>query len=186
MDEAKFQKGVQTCREIRAALEALGSTSPENIAATYRKANRSDLLSALIQLSTESRIIWDGVQLIAKRLREDGQPLPRELTDWSVDVATDIQPRPKGRGKDRRANWPRDQVIGVAVHVLKTEHGFRPTRNITISPYASPEGGSACDAAGVAFKVGGYKAVEKIWLENKPDRNTLHILSMSHAKLANK
>lgn len=186
MDETRFAEGVQLCREMQDGYEPLGSESPEKIAATYHKANLSGLLTKLIRHSETSRVMWDAVKLIAKQMRQDRQPLPPELTGWAVDVATDIRPRPPGRGRDSLANWPRNQVICAAVHVLMTEHGFYATRNSAISPHACPEGGSACDAAGVVFKVGGYKAVERIWLDNKPDDTILHFISASYTKPANK
>ena len=62
-------------------------------------------------------------------------------------------------------------MIASAVQAL-VDRGFHATRNKrlpmdTPSARASAEGGSACDAVGVAFDMS-YPAVQKVWTDSKP------------------
>ena len=116
---------------------------------------------------------WDGVRLIALRMLRDPEPLPFALASWVADVLEDAskpkkekkRPRPRAPKKATppvlHANYLRDQLIAVSVLML-VNNGFTATRNKSTGR-ACFEGGSACDAVGVAFGLMGYKLIEGIW-----------------------
>ena len=161
MDRPSFEEAVQIAERHRAALEAAGSTSAEQIARTHR---RPEMFGALIDRSKVSRTYWDAAKLVAYQLRRRGESLPPELNDWAVDAFTGIRPRSVARGRDPYENTQRDWLIYVVVKKLEAV-GFHATRNKATGDAkgtACAKGGTACDAVGQAFGLG-YKAVEKIW-----------------------
>ena len=176
MDEARFEAAVQIAREVRQQVETTLSTPPEAMARGYRRV-RADrqpmLLAQMLWCSSAIRTAWDSVRLIARQRLRDGEPLPPELASWVADVLEDVskpraekkRPRPTVRGRHAPdAYFVRNRAIVDAVQWL-THQGFRATRNKPVEE-ACAEGGSACDAVGVAFGKEKYKAVEKVWTDS--------------------
>ena len=129
-------------------------------------ADRPAELRLALHFSEENGAAWDAVNIIAQQHLRSG-PMPRELAEWIADRLEGKRKRPTKRGLSPDTNAVRDMLIASAVQAL-VNRGFRPTRNTASgSGYASEEGGSACDAVGVAFGMG-HKAVEKVWNNSKP------------------
>ena len=180
MDRATFDRGVQFVEYIRQEIETdVGAEASEVFANRYRKTRaevRPWLLADLIGSSEREAAAWDGVRLIALRMLRDPEPLPLALASWVADVLEDAskpkkekkRPRPRAPKKATppskpvlHANFARDWLVAVSVLAL-VNNGFTATRNKPI-PRACFEGGSACDAVGVAFGLRGYKQMEGIW-----------------------
>ena len=138
-------------------------------------ADRKAMLLKALHFSKEDRAVWDAINSIAQWHLRSGVPMPRELVHWVADRLEGTRQRPAKRGP--QAETLRDKRIASVVHAL-VERGFHATRNKRLPmkmarARASVEGGSACDAVGVALDMG-YKAVEKIWTNSKPsDRELL-------------
>ena len=166
MDKATFQAAVETARDILQKFrESSGNTPAENLLHLYefRPAEiREDLLRDLIWCSEEIAAAWDGLNLIAENLLQEGNPLPPNLAKWVADRLAERRPRPTKRGPDPDANLPRNLAVMVAVRQL-VNHEMRPTRRRRlVNNTACFKGGSACDAVGIAAGMS-YKNVEAIW-----------------------
>ena len=96
---------------------------------------------------------------------ERGGAIPSELREFVVDALQGSLPRRQG-GKC----MPRDAAICQAVFRLVID-GFNATRTKAKGPAACAEGGSACDAVGVALNMG-YSNVERIWNAPSPHNRT--------------
>lgn len=178
MDDARFDVGVNAARRTLERLEeVIDLPLPEYWARGYfrtRAEDQPELLDSLISGSREIRGAWDAISLIAqRRLREDGTSVPRELAGWAADVIQDVskpkgkrtRPRPPARGPDPSETYVRDWAIVHTVQLLVSQRGFTATRNKPIEKPCA-EGGSACDAVGVAFGMKKYKAVERVWTKS--------------------
>ena len=154
---SRFEQAVREAESIREAYLRKTDT-PATILAEYY-AVFSDRLSELIEPSTEDRTEGDALSLIAKRLLRDGKPLPDALAGWVADVLEQRRPRPVRQG--RPPNWLRNQAITWAVRQLVWA-GLKPTRSIAKGEESGAEGGSACDAVGVAFGFK-YRRVADVW-----------------------
>ena len=131
---------------------------------------REDLLLELIVCSEEVKEAWDSLSLIAQGLLLERKPLPHELADWLVQALEGTRPQPKSRGKDPYANFFRNSAIVLAVSFLSRD-SIRATRNGSGPPECCYEGGSACDAVGMAVaeiyeEPRSYKSIEGIWTES--------------------
>lgn len=119
-------------------------------------------LDSMIEASAERPVVWDAVWQLALRLLRDGEPLPGELASWVADVLEEKRQRPNRGRPGRPRMWARDSAVVAAVKALEAR-GFQPTRNKSGLEKACAEGGSACDAVGVAFGIEKYKTVERVW-----------------------
>ncbi len=172
MDEARRSADVKTVREWRRVMEA--STGPDDqatsIAKAYRRGGYGDeYLGSLISHSRRSPGAWDGLLLIAEQLWHAGEPIPRQLQRWLIDVAKERAPRPR---RDPYPKQARDDRIASCVLMLVDVYGFnatrsRVTRTIRKGGKAGDAGAgdSACDVVGQVFHRG-YKAVEAIWTQS--------------------
>ena len=100
-------------------------------------------------------------------MRRDGEPLPAELLEWSLDVAEGKRELPSvGPGRNPYSNQIRDELIVRTVQVL-VDCGLNATRNQATEPAES-----ACDAVSEALKPHGvelvYDSVARIWAKGKP------------------
>ena len=144
-------------------------------------AMRSNWLAEWIEESATNRYRWDLLNRLAQDNLGLGETLPDELAAWVRDVLADQcvergqkKRRPRPRKGPREA--VRDANICHAVYSLIAEFAeLHPTRrpNVAKGPLCSAAGGSACDAAGIAYeKEGGetlaYKSVENIWNSRPP------------------
>ena len=135
---------------------------------------REALLLELIVCSEEVKEAWDSLSLIAQGLLLERKPLPHELADWLVQALEGTRRQPKSRGKDPYANFFRNSAIVLAVSFLSRER-IKATRNGGGPPECCYEGGSACDAVGLAVaeiyeEPRSYKNIEYIWTESaSPD-----------------
>ncbi len=119
---------------------------------------------------------WDSMQLTAAGYLRDREPMPDALTDWLVEVLEGKRKKPRTRPGPKGFIFRNVWIMG-AVNTL-IQLGMNPTRNITRGEIPCVDGGSACDAVGVALgKMNismSYKNVEKIartypkyWSKNK-------------------
>ena len=158
-----------------------GATPAEGFAHFYKirpEETREAYLRDMIWCSEEIKAAWDAVNLIAQDLLGEGKPLPPELAEWTRAVLDDVlagrKSRPTTRGRDPDANHVRDRAIVDAVQWLLTLEDFKATRRRFkggkwLPAQACVEGGSACDAVGVAAGLS-YSNVERIWLASaSPD-----------------
>ena len=208
MDSETFEAGVLCVRWIREWFEVLGNVGRDVFVTDHFSSSpevHRVVLALLITHSRVERTAWDALSEIAQRTRQAGDPLPAQLTEWIDDRNAGRHKRPSKRGPDRYANHVRDQIIVSSVQELE-DSGFLAMRNPRLPRgvdlrQACPEGGSACDAVGVAFEAFrdrmNYKAVEKVWVASakpetatdreflKPHCNDL-LRWMYYEKLANK
>ena len=183
MDRDKFQKAVEAARHaIRAVPQVVGGTPEEVIARSYQTVaaeHRQAALHDLIRLSREHASAWDGVNLIAQDHLRNGAFLPSELAAW---IASRIEsnptcPRPTRKGQGPDAKFSRDLSIVLAVLWL-TEAGLSPATRGGAGK-ASVEGGSVCDAVGVAVGLS-YKRVERLWTDTtSPVRKAAELVRLS-------
>ena len=169
MDEATFQTVVGIARKtIREETEFWGSTPAEGMALLYKRRSvetREVFLRDLIWCSVKIAAAWDSLKLIARDLLRGGESLPAELAEWLAGMLAEEKLRPTRKGQDPDGQVLRNRAIMVAVRHL-TKLGINATRNIRQKdkhlPHCCFEGGSACDAVGVAEGMN-YKAIERIW-----------------------
>ena len=194
MREETFEAAVEIARDIirdtEEALAEFGASTPEQLARLCRdqpaETQERDL-HRLIWCSEEIVASWDTVSRIAQDLLREEGSLPPELAEWTADVLDDVlagrRPRPTKRGRDPDANLARDRAIVDAVQWLN-QNGLKATRNAIRNKDRLPttacfEGGSACDAVGVAAYMG-YKNVERIWTKSadpdSPIRRRKHVV----------
>ena len=175
MDRAMFDVYVGfAARLIQIEREEFGDTLPEATLSVYLHqtvAERKIYLRRLIVESVIRKAAWDSLVVIARYYRRRGRPLPHELTDWLVAAVDGALKRPKTRGRTSHTNDLRNRAIVMAVMLL-TSHGMKATRNWSGPKKCDYEGGSACDAVGIAVnksyknkKPLKYKAIEGIWTE---------------------
>ena len=165
MPELTFDEAVEGVKLIQRVSEFAGHDMAEYIVTDYARAAPADRPTRLrdaLHFSKQDGGTWDAVNSIAQQYLRSGGPLPRELAEWITDRLEGKQGRPGKQGQ--RPTTLRDTVIASAVQAL-VKRGFRPTRNRP-SGRASAEGGSACDAVGVALDMG-YKTVEGVWTDSK-------------------
>ena len=170
MDEARLSAAVKTVREWRRVFEA--SYGPDDqatsIAKAYGREYRDEYLSSLISDSRGAPGAWDGLLLIAEQRWHAGEPIPRELQRWLIDVAKERAPRPR---RDPYPKQARDELIAGCVLMLVLD-GFKATRSRVMRTMRkngragdAGAGDSACDVVGHVCGLG-YKAVEAIWTQS--------------------
>ena len=171
MGEARFEEAVQIARAIREQVETDLGTPRELFAKRWRAKHpdrQMELLATLVQCSAGIALTWDCLNEIAQHLLRNREPVPGPLADWLVTQLAGKPTRPKLPGQDPHANLVRNTAIVEAVqNLVLLPPRFRATRTKRLPMRkppgkASVEGGSACDAVGVAFSMN-YKAVEKVW-----------------------
>ena len=173
MDEKRFQEAVESVRNVlRQERELWGETPAEGLARLYKRSapeSRADFLREQLWCSNEIMASWDAVKLIAEDLLRDGEPLLPELAEWVANVLADGEKsRPTQRGQDPDAKFNRNRSVMVAVRNLVSQ-GMTATRNKAGVNHACFEGGSACDAVGLAVNLS-YKTVESVWCDSaSPD-----------------
>ena len=127
------------------------------------------LQTVLTHFSKKEQWAWDAVAAMAESaLRRPWVTLTDELAHWTADVVAGKLPRPK-TGKKKFAQ--RDLIIAEAIYLLTVLRPMKPTRRLEQNrrriTECCAEGGSACDAVGVAMGMN-YKTVERIWGEWGP------------------
>ena len=194
MGEETFRAAVEIARNIlRREREVWGATAPEGMVRLYERRaadTREDYLRDLIWCSEEIAVAWDSLSLIARGILRDGEQLPDALAEWVVDVLDDQtkpkkdrrRPRPTRRGQDPDGKLSRNRAVMVAVRHLASQ-GIRATRNMTRKrerlPEACFEGGSACDAVGIAAGMN-YKAIEGIWTDSASPESPIYRFAYRH------
>ena len=176
MREETFNAAVDIARDcLRQEHENWGATSAEGMARLYRRRDpntRVAFIRDLVWCSEEIAFAWDSLNLIARDLLRDGEQLPTELAEWVADRLDTNRPRPSRRGQDPDAKVNRNRAVMVAVRHL-TRQGMTATRNKGGLNRACFEGGSACDAVGVAANLS-YKTVESIWSESASPESPIY------------
>ena len=176
MRRETFEGAVEIARDIiRQQIELSGTSPSENFARFYQirpAETRAALSSGSTLVLRTDRGGMDSVNLIAVDLLQKGELLPTELGKWVADRLNGQRQRPTKRGRDPDADHARNRGIVDAVQWLVAQ-GMTATRNGIRNQYkltkACFEGGSACDAVGVAVYLG-YKRIEAIWTESaSPD-----------------
>ena len=172
MDEARFRAAVKAVKEWRRRLGV--STGPGDQARSIVRLSRrggygDEYLGSLISQSGGSPGAWDGLLLIAQQLWHAGEPIPRELQGWLIDVAKKRAPRPS---RDLYPKKARNDLIAACVLLLVDVNGFNATRSCVIRTIRkggkagdAGAGDSAWDVVGQVFHLG-YRAIEKIWLRS--------------------
>ena len=174
MDKETFDKAVdfaeETIREqfdrLRGDLSSIRAQAYEGVAyltasdQPWQNELPDRVLQSLINGSKKSVASWEAVNLLAIAELERTGELRGALQSWTIAVLKDqllepearTRPRPTRRGRDGD-NWhARDVAIAEAVRTLvKPPWQLTATRNITRGESCSSEGGSACDAAGMAW-----------------------------------
>ena len=173
MDRATFDEYVEFAGLMLVMVrEGWGETLADGWVYCYvnYEERREDLLLELIVCSEEVKEAWDSLSLIAQGLLLERKPLPHELADWLVQALEGTRPQPKSRGKDPYSNFFRNSAIVLAVSFLSRD-SIKATRNGGGPPECCYEGGSACDAVGMAVaeiyeEPRSYKSIEWIWTES--------------------
>ena len=122
---------------------------------------RENRLPELIEGAQTSPLDFQAVESALFSLREDNEPIPSELNEWALDVASGKLKKPTARpGRSPYSNVVRDELIARTVQSL-VDCGLSATRN----QISDPE--SACDAVSEALNAHGvglsFDAVAKIW-----------------------
>ena len=197
MADFTFNEAVEVVRLCqRVSLD--GGHNLTDYAVNYYARSTPDRLEVLrkqwVPSSKTDRDTFDAVNRIAQDHLRAGATMSRELAEWVADRLEGTRQRPAKPGASKGAKAPRDRLIASVVQAL-VDRGFRATRNPrlpmkTARAHASAEGGSACDAVGVALGMG-YKAVEKVWTNSDPSarellRNDLNDLFASYEMQRNK
>ena len=125
------------------------------------RALANDGLPALIEESRRSPLAFRALRQALGHLREAGEAIPRELSEWACDVADGTRSSPKtGPGRSPYTNQVRDAEI-IATGQALVDCGLTATRN------EASESASACDAVREALEAHGealsYDAIAKIW-----------------------
>ena len=170
MDRATFDEYVAFAGSMLVMVrEGWGETLADGWVYCYvnHEERREDLLLELIVCSEEVKEAWDSLSLIAQGLLLERKPLPHELADWLVQALEGTRRQPTSRGKDPYVNFFRNSAIVLAVSFLSRE-SIRATRSGGGPPECCYEGGSACDAVGMAVaeiyeEPRSYKSIEGIW-----------------------
>ena len=182
MDEKKFNQFVEVARDVlRQERDLWGETPAAVMARLYKRRapeTRADFLRDMFWCSDEITVAWDSLSLIAQEILRDGESLPAELAEWVADRLAGKKPRPTQRGQDSDAKSNRNRSVMVAVRYLVSQ-GMTATRNKTEVDHACFEGGSACDAVGLAAKLG-YKTVEKIWSDSASPNSPFYRWAFKH------
>jgi hypothetical protein len=121
--------------------------------------------SNLVELAKNDPIAWDGTKELTAKILEQGDPLPAELRQFTIEILRGCE-RPKKQGRYRAENLHRDQCVADSIYTLH-ECGFTPlTKNSNES-----ENNSACHVVVEALaKLGdviSYDAVKSIWKNYK-------------------
>ncbi len=121
--------------------------------------------STLVELSKNDPTAWDAAKELAAKILEQGDPLPAELRQFTIEILRGSD-RPKKQGRYRAENLHRDQCVADSIYTLN-ECGFKPlTKNSNES-----ENNSACHIiVEVLAKLGdaiSYDAVKSIWKNYK-------------------
>ena len=145
-----------------------------------RYPDKDQLVSVLAPISLQRRWAWNALSALLDRISgDDSQPVPRGLLRWAADA---VAPRTRKPTKGDRPLANRDIAIAEAVLFVGACDGLSPTRSGAGPEECCREGGSACDAVGVALdslaaegvewakskdekKLRGYKNIERIWLQ---------------------
>ena len=122
---------------------------------------REDRLPELLEGAQTSPLDFQAVQAALSSLREENMPIPSQLNEWALDVASGKVKCPSVRpGRSPYTNVVRNEWIARTVQSL-VDCGLRATRNETSAPE------SACDAVSEALHVHGvelsFDSVAKIW-----------------------
>ena len=124
--------------------------------------DRGGLIGVLIFYSCEERWAWDAPSAMTQAaLRNRSGPLSYQHANWAADMLAGKGLKPKAGGK-RLAH--RDLAVAEAIVLLGKNRGLKPTRSRSDLPNCCAEGGSACDAVGVASRMN-YKVIESIWTQ---------------------
>ena len=196
MREETFAAAVEIARKVIAhETELWGETAAAGFAHLYHRRTEDSheaYVHDLVFCSKEIRAAWVALRLIAAQVLREGKPLPPELASWTADVLEKRLDRPPGKDKD--ASLAKKRAFMVAIRHLNNQ-GMKATRNKTqnrkVLPEACFEGGSACDAVGVATKKN-YGSVEGIWTESASPGSPIYRLAyqyvprLSYPKCENK
>lgn len=152
MDEAEFDVAVAAAKEVYGIVMYLLQDPPASLANLARREFHGRVIPAWIAAAED----WD------RRSRIAAEAVNRIDLHLSVEAPTRRGPHPE---KDA------DRNIGAlaAMWFLSESLGLEPTmRNITqrksALPKACSEGGSVCDAVGVAMRWN-YKNAERVWTD---------------------
>ena len=179
MADFTFNEAVEVVRLCQ-SVSQIGGGNLTDYAVNYYARSTPDRQEVLqkqwVPSSKTHRDTWDAVNGIAQGHLRAGAPMSRELAEWVADRLEGTRQRPAKPGPSKGAKVTRDRLIASVVQAL-VDRGFRATRNPrlpmkTARAHASAEGGSACDAVGVALGMG-YKAVEKVWTNSEPSARAL-------------
>ena len=151
MDEADFHEAVEVARHVREAINYLLQDPSRSLANLARREFDGDVLPAWIE-EAEDR---DRRSKIAAAAVNQIDPSRR------VEVPKRRCPNPEMHNRGNIA--ARNIAALAAMWFLCERRGLEtPTRNRSKGPAASAEGGSVCDAVGVAMGWN-YKNAERIW-----------------------
>ena len=174
-DMTDFEQHVQIAVAIiQDAPDVFGNTPAEGVARLYETVtNRierpcTELLVALIEQSDNYTGAYDTLNLVAGRLLMSKQQLPDELSVWLGSVILGNRKPPMRRGRKSETNYTRNRALKLAADTL-VARGLQPTRTSLPGEHnpCTAGGGTACDAAGIAYeRVTGdrlnYKTVEGV------------------------
>ena len=167
MDKEKFDQAVALAGFLLLSSPYKGKTSGAAHAMALDQDFRDTewLVDYLIMHSRRERWAWDALSAVTQAALQHKNifdPLWPSLAPWIEGVLAGKEPRPRESGK-RLMN--RDLAIAEAIVVVAEARGLKPTRrSLRGGPECCAEGGSACDAVGVASGMN-YKAVEAIWTQ---------------------
>ena len=131
-------------------------------------AKQDGRLLELLEGAQTSPLDFRATQTVLSDLMKGHEPIPSELIEWGLQVATEkVQAPPAGTGRSPYKNVVRDERIAKTVQTL-VACGLTATRNESSEPK------SACDAVAKALRALGvplrYSSVAKIWQRYRKDQ----------------
>lgn len=112
-----------------------------------------------LSLASKNAVAFEALLVMAEKFMAGPHVAPPELVEFVRDVRRGRRRRPKQKGRDRRANQVRNDIIREAIRLAVGE-GLPPTRNDASEPI------SACDVVAEVLREHNvwlsYEAVAKL------------------------
>ena len=149
-----FKKYVNiACYILRTERRERGGTIAEVALKCYQRdtaRGQKVFLRTLMRLSEALQFADDAVRLIGEDQLGKTRRAPRELEKWMAKTKVSQRPALTSRGPDPNTTILRNCGIIIAVACLADLPNMTATRNASRGEDCSFEGGSACDAVGIA------------------------------------
>ena len=161
MDEAEFNKGVETARHVMVNFRNdLLRTWTDEEPPEIRYDHEEFRPEALIQKSKTDTFEWEILKELTLGCLDKGIRPPDDLIEWLVDVLDGKLQRPTRKQPDLKIHF-RNAGAVYAVQAL-VDMGWQASRSKNGQPKCCSEGGSAVDAVGHVLNLG-FSTTDNIW-----------------------